>query len=90
MLSCTFMNQGTPYDFHPHAEMWRFSHYRGKVSALKMHAEIALHAMESGTPDVFIISPTGARLTRDDLRECIQTNRLPAKVMPAWMRRRVA
>ena len=87
MLSCTFMNEGTPFDFTPHQEMWRFANWKGRVSALKMHAEITLKAQKT---DVFIIGPNGTRLSEEDLETCISTNRLPDNVMPRWMRRRAA
>lgn len=87
MLLCTFMNQGTPFEFHPHQEMWRFSYNKGRVSALRMHCEIALDAIRAGKKDIFILSPNGTRLSEEDLKECIETNRLPDNVMPRWMKR---
>ena len=90
MLTCTFMNQGTPFSFHPQQEMWRFSHNRGRVSALRMHAELALDAIDAGKMDVYLISPNGRRIGREDLKECIDTNRIPEELIPRWKRRRAA
>ena len=87
MLSCTFMNQGTPFEFHPHKEMWRFSFNRGRVSALRMHAEIALAAEKAGKTDVFLLSPTGRRLNHEELETCINTNRIPDHLMPRWKKK---